>query len=92
MIRLKIFAGTFAAIYAAMALATIAIPLSGAFIFWNLSWLDDKTIRVLLAMLRGELVIAALISIAIAFDPYVIVSAEEHQKAKDILKAKRKML
>jgi hypothetical protein len=75
-----------------MVLATLVIPIAGAFVFWNISWFGDKAITVLLTIFRIELVIAALISIAIAFDPYVIASAEEHQKAKDALKYKRKML
>lgn len=92
MIRLKVITWTFLAVYAAMALATIVISLSGAFIFWDLSWLSDKTILVLSAMLRGELIIAAVIAIPVSLDPDVIASAEEYQKAKDALKYKRKML
>ena len=92
MIRLKVITRTFLVVYAAMVLATLAMPIAGSFVFWNISWFNDKIITVLLTIFRIELVIAALISIVIAFDPYVIDSAEEHQKAKDILKAKRKML
>jgi hypothetical protein len=92
MIRLKVITLAFLAVYAAMVLATIAYPLAAAFISWNLSWFDDKTITVLLIIFRIEVIMAAFMALLLGFNPDIIQAAHENQKAKDILKAKRKML
>ena len=82
----------FAAIFAAMVLATIAFPLAAAFISWNLGWFSDETITVLLVIFRIEAIMAAFMALLIGFNPEVIQEAHENQKAKDALKYKRKML
>ena len=92
MMRLKVITWTFLVVYAVMVLGTIAFPLAAAFISWNISWFDDKAIYLLSILLRLELVFAAVIAIAVGFNPEVIQAAYENKLAKDILEAKRKML
>jgi hypothetical protein len=92
MMRLKVITWTFLAIYAVMVLATIAFPLAAAFVSWNLSFFDDKAIYVLSLLFRLELVMAAFMALVLGFNPDIIQAAHENKLAKDILKAKRKML
>ena len=91
MTQVKIFAWTFATIFAAITLVVIAFPLAFAFLFWDIKFLlKDEFALIFWLAIRLEAIIAFVIALLVSLSPDVIEAAYEDKQAKDALKARMK--
>ena len=91
MTMVKIFAGTFLGIFAAITLMAIAFPLAFAFLFWDIEFLlKDEFALIFWLVIRSGVLIAAFMALIISLSPDVREAVYKDKLAKDALKAKMK--
>ena len=91
MTQVKIFAGTFLGIFAAITLVVIAFPLAFAFLFWDIKFLFTHEFAMIFWLLiRLCALFAFIMALLVSLHPDVIEAAYEHKLAKDALKARIK--
>ena len=91
MTQVKIFAGTFLGIFAAITLVVIAFPLAFAFLFWDIKFLlEDEFALIFWLVIRAGALIAAFMALIISLSPEVREAVYKDKLAKDALKVKMK--
>jgi hypothetical protein len=92
MTQVKIFAWTFATIFAVLMLAFSVIPLAISFLSWDIAVLmTDQFVKIFWFVTRLWLIVSVVTAIGVSMSPAVIIAAKENEHAKAVLKAKRKL-